>query len=107
MFVVDSSSEGELTTARSELEAVLTHPGACGSTICGGHQPSADMQRRVPILVLANKMDRDAAMSPVQVRRCASETIVELKQITLALGLEQVADKPWHISFGNAVLGET
>ncbi|CAG9792602.1 unnamed protein product [Diatraea saccharalis] len=63
--------------AREELELLLCHPDVCG--------------RRVPLLVFANKCDAPHALAPAQV--------------AAGLGLERIADKPWHICASNALSG--
>lgn len=63
---------------KDELEILLSHP---------------DIEnRKVPVLLFANKMDNADALTSVK--------------IAAALGLEKIKDKPWHISSSNAITGE-
>lgn len=78
IYVVDSSDQLRLVVAKDELEMLLQHPDIRG--------------RHIPILFYANKMDMRVALSSVKV--------------TLALGLEIIKDKPWHICASNALTGE-
>ncbi|XP_063542226.1 ADP-ribosylation factor-like protein 6 [Cydia strobilella] len=69
IFVVDAADHLRLVVAREELELVLAHP---------------DMSaRRVPLLVLANKSDAVGALPP--------------DRLAVALCLERVLDRPWHV----------
>ncbi|KAL4717727.1 hypothetical protein ACJJTC_000876 [Scirpophaga incertulas] len=77
IFVVDSADHLRLVVAREELELMLAHPDMSG--------------RWLPLLVLANKSDAPHALTPAQV--------------AAALGLERIADKPWHICASNAISG--
>uniref|UniRef100_T1IP28 ADP-ribosylation factor-like protein 6 n=1 Tax=Strigamia maritima TaxID=126957 RepID=T1IP28_STRMM len=78
IFVVDSSDQLRLVVAKDELDLMLQHPDISA--------------RRMPILFYANKMDEKNSLSSVK--------------ISLALGLEGIRDKPWHICASNAVTGE-
>jgi ADP-ribosylation factor-like protein 6 len=78
IFVVDSSDALRLVVARDELEALLNHPHI--------------QNRRLPILLFANKMDVRGALSAVRV--------------SASLSLERIPDKPWHICASNALSGE-
>lgn len=63
---------------KDELDILLNHP---------------DIQnRKVPVLLFANKMDNADALTSVK--------------IAAALGLEKIKEKPWHISSSNALTGE-
>jgi len=64
--------------AKDELEGLLQHPEIAN--------------RRIPILFFANKADMKEAMSAVK--------------ISAALGLDRIANKPWHICASNALTGE-
>jgi ADP-ribosylation factor-like protein 6 len=64
--------------AKDELEGLLQHPEIAN--------------RRLPILFFANKADVKEAMSAVK--------------ISAALGLDRIANKPWHICASNAISGE-
>ncbi|CAH2251920.1 jg13818 [Pararge aegeria aegeria] len=77
IFVVDAADHLRLVVAREELELMLAHPDMFG--------------RRVPLLVLANKSDASHALSATHV--------------AAALGLERIADKPWHICACSALTG--
>ncbi|XP_055838024.1 ADP-ribosylation factor-like protein 6 [Episyrphus balteatus] len=78
VYVIDSSDRMRLVVVKDELELLLQHP---------------DLEnRRVPILFYGNKMDCADALSSVK--------------IAAALGLENIEDKPWHISSSNALTGE-
>lgn len=50
------------------------------------------MNKRVPVLFFANKMDLRDAVSSVKV--------------TSLMGLEEIKDKPWHICASNGLTGE-
>ncbi|XP_046986536.1 ADP-ribosylation factor-like protein 6 [Schistocerca americana] len=78
IFVVDSSDRLRLVVVREELDLLLQHPDVVG--------------RRLPILFFANKTDVREALSSVK--------------IAIALGLERILDKPWHICASNALTGE-
>ncbi|XP_055920577.1 ADP-ribosylation factor-like protein 6 [Eupeodes corollae] len=78
VYVIDSSDRMRLVVVKDELDLLLTHPDLAN--------------RRVPLLFYANKMDCTDALSSVK--------------IAAALGLENIEDKPWHISSSNALTGE-
>lgn len=63
---------------KDELDILLGHPDI--------------LNRKIPILLFANKMDNADALTSVK--------------IAAALGLEKIKDKPWHISSSNALTGE-
>ncbi|CAL4077698.1 unnamed protein product, partial [Meganyctiphanes norvegica] len=78
IFVVDSSDKLRLVVAKDELDMLLQHENI--------------RNRRIPMLFFANKMDMRDAVSSVKV--------------SAALGLDQVTNKPWHITASNAITGE-
>jgi ADP-ribosylation factor-like protein 6 len=78
IWVLDSSDKLRMTMAKHELHLLLAHKEL--------------LQRQVPILVFANKMDAKNSLSPV-----------ECMQL---LGLDGISDKPWHITASNAVSGD-
>lgn len=78
IFVVDSSDKIRMVVARDELESLLKH--------------SDLMNKRVPVLFFANKMDLRDAVSSVKV--------------SSLMGLEEIRDKPWHICASNGLTGE-
>jgi ADP-ribosylation factor-like protein 6 len=78
IWVLDSSDKLRITLAKHELQLLLAH---------GELQ-----QRKIPILVFANKMDAKNSLSPV-----------ECMQL---LGLDSITDKPWHITASNALNGD-
>ncbi len=53
---------------------------------------SPQLRSRVPVLFLANKRDLPGALQPAE--------------IAGALGLEDIADRPWQIAPTNALTGE-
>lgn len=78
IFVLDSSDRLRMMVAKDELDMLLQH---------------AEIQnRRIPLLLFANKMDMREALSSV---KCSN-----------LLGLEDIRDKPWHICASNALSGE-
>jgi len=78
IFVLDSSEPLRLAVAREELELALS---------------DTDLKRKpVPILFLANKMDKGEAID------CVS--------CTKALGLNEISDRRWKIYSSNALTGE-
>ena len=78
IFVIDSSDKIRMTVAKDELNMLLRN--------------SDIAQKRIPILLFANKMDvRDSLSS------CKSSSLLQL---------EQIKDKPWHICASNALTGE-
>uniref|UniRef100_A0A7S2V202 ADP-ribosylation factor-like protein 6 n=1 Tax=Fibrocapsa japonica TaxID=94617 RepID=A0A7S2V202_9STRA len=78
MFVLDSTDRIRLCVAKDELETMMAHEDVSSTNI--------------PILFFANKMDLPGAMTPLD---CMQE-----------LELENVGDKPWHITASNALTGE-
>ncbi|XP_077992319.1 ADP-ribosylation factor-like protein 6 isoform X2 [Glandiceps talaboti] len=78
IFVIDSSDKLRMVVAKDELDQLLTH--------------NAIKNRRVPVLVFANKMDLRDAMSSVKVSQM--------------MELETIQNKAWHICASNAVTGE-
>lgn len=78
IFVLDSSDKLRMVVAKEELDMLLQHPEIT--------------QRRVPILVFANKMDLKDSLSPVQ---CSNK-----------MGLHDLTNKPWHICASNGLTGE-
>lgn len=77
IFVIDSSDKIRMVVARDELESITKH--------------SELMNKRVPVLFFANKMDLRDAVSSVKV--------------TSLMGLEEIKDKPWHICASNGLTG--
>ena len=78
IFVVDSTDEIRLCVALDELRMLLDHP---------------DIKRtQAPLLVFANKMDLDGAITP---QECLRD-----------LNLQGISDRAWHISACNAKTGE-
>lgn len=78
IWVLDSSDKLRITIARHELQLLLSHKDI--------------QQRRIPILIFANKMDVKNALSPVECMK--------------SLGLDEISDKPWHITASNALNGD-
>lgn len=78
VFVVDASDQLRLVVVRDELDALLAHPNI--------------VQRKIPVLFLANKMDQRDALSSIKVSQL--------------LELEKVRDRPWQIASSNALTGE-
>jgi ADP-ribosylation factor-like protein 6 len=78
IFVLDSSDKLRVAVARDELDQLLAHPDI--------------VNRRIPILFYANKMDVRDSMTSV---RCST-----------ALELSRLENKPWHICATNALTGE-
>nr|XP_009861298.1 LOW QUALITY PROTEIN: ADP-ribosylation factor-like protein 6 [Ciona intestinalis] len=78
IFVVDSADKLRMAVAKDELDQLLKH-----QTI---------MNKRIPILFFANKMDVQNSLSAV---KCSQ-----------LLGLENIKEKPWHICASNAKTGE-
>jgi len=78
IFVLDSSEPLRLAVAREELEQALSH---------------RDLERRpVPMLFLANKMDKGEA--------------IDCESCTKALGLNEISDRRWKIYSSNALTGQ-
>jgi ADP-ribosylation factor-like protein 6 len=69
LFVIDSSDTLRISVVKEELEMVLAHKNI--------------KSRRIPLLVLGNKMDLPQAMSP--------------SDIVNALSLESIKDRNWTI----------
>lgn len=78
IFVIDSTDRLRLAVVKNELDELLTHKDVQG--------------RKVPILLYANKMDDRTALSAVEVSR--------------ALELDGIKEKPWHICASCALTGE-
>ncbi|KAI8845428.1 ADP-riboslyation factor-like protein 6 [Chytridium lagenaria] len=77
VFVVDASDKVRACVARDELEGML------GNKVL--------MERKVPVLFLANKMDALGSMTPSE---CSG-----------ALGLERIKDRNWTICATNGLTG--
>ncbi|CAJ0578789.1 unnamed protein product, partial [Mesorhabditis spiculigera] len=77
MFVVDSADRLRISVARDELWMLLDHKDL--------------VNRKIPILVLANKMDEKDAMTSAE--------------ITSSLGLDMVRGRAWHIASTCALTG--
>lgn len=77
IFVLDSADRMRLAVAKDELDHMLEQEAVDG--------------RPIPLLLFANKMDLAGAMEPVE---CMA-----------GLGLQGIADKPWHIQSSNARSG--
>ncbi|KAA6363821.1 MAG: hypothetical protein EZS28_040652 [Streblomastix strix] len=75
IFVADSSDKIRMCVAKNELDTMLT---------------SQDL-KPVPLLVFANKMDLPGALNYIQVSE--------------ALGLSAITDRPWNIIASNALEG--
>lgn len=78
IFVLDSADKLRFAVAKDELDQLLAHPELTN--------------RRIPILILANKMDMRDSVSAV---KCSA-----------LLDLSRVDNKPWHIGASNAITGE-
>jgi ADP-ribosylation factor-like protein 6 len=78
IWVLDCSDKLRMSIAKHELGVLL------------GHRDLAE--RSFPLLFFANKMDSHCALSPV-----------ECMQL---LALEEIQNKPWHITGSNAISGE-
>ncbi|KAK0415830.1 hypothetical protein QR680_012144 [Steinernema hermaphroditum] len=78
VFVVDSNDRLRMAVARDELWMVLDHKDI--------------VSNKVPIIVLANKMDEKGAMTPTEV--------------TKELGLDSIRDQNWTIVATCALTGE-
>ena len=74
IFVIDGSDELRIPVAQNELEELLEHE----------HIKS----RSIPILFLANKSDKQNALSE--------------QEIATRLELDQISDRPWHIQASSA-----
>ena len=70
MFVVDSSDKFRLKVAKAELDTVL-------------QDEHLRERPHVPVLLVANKMDKDDTVSTAQCSR--------------VLGLERIKERPWSI----------
>ncbi len=77
IFVIDSSDTVRMCVVKDELETLL------------GHKDIA--KRSVPILFFANKMDLPKSLTPAQVSE--------------ALELSKITDRPWQIIASNALNG--
>lgn len=71
IFVLDSDDKLRMCVAKDELLTMLQHPDI--------------RNRKIPVLFFANKMDLPSSLSAVE--------------CTTALGLTDIKDKPWHISY--------
>lgn len=69
IYVVDSADRMRMVVAKHELDQLLEHKDVAN--------------RKIPLLIFANKMDDRQAMSAVDVSR--------------ALGLDNIKNKPWQI----------
>ncbi|KAL3313981.1 ADP-ribosylation factor-like protein 6 [Cichlidogyrus casuarinus] len=78
IFVIDSSDNIRLVVAQDELNELLINPKI--------------VQRRIPILFFANKMDVHGALNA--------------GEIANVLTLDKIRDKPWNICASNALTGE-
>lgn len=78
IYVIDSSDKLRMSVAKEELQMLLEHQHI--------------RERRIPILIFANKMDLKDSLSSV---KCSG-----------LLELEKIFDKPWHICASNALTGE-
>jgi ADP-ribosylation factor-like protein 6 len=78
IFVIDSSDKLRMVVAKEELEQLLSH--------------NCIINRRIPVLFFANKMDVREAISSVKV--------------SSLLLLENIRNKPWHICASNGLTGE-
>ncbi|KAF7216253.1 transcript variant X2 [Nothobranchius furzeri] len=78
IFVIDSSDKLRMVVAKEELDTFLNHDDV--------------LNKKIPILFFANKMDLRDAQSSVKVSQM--------------LCLERIKDKPWHICASNANKGE-
>ena len=78
VWVLDSSDRLRIALAKVEIEALIVHDEFKG--------------RHLPLLIFANKMDLNNALSPV-----------ECMQL---LNLEALQDNPWHIAASNASTGD-
>lgn len=78
IFVVDSSDKLRIAVAKDELSQLLEHQDM--------------LDRKIPILFYANKMDLPDSLSAV---KCSQ-----------LLGLDNIKNKPWHICASNAKSGE-
>ena len=77
IFVVDSADSVRMCIAKDELSMVMEHK---------------DMRRPVPILFFANKKDLPRARTQAE--------------ISEALDLTSITDRPWHIVTSNGLTGE-
>jgi len=78
IYVVDSSDRMRMVVAKHELDQLLEHKDL--------------VNRRIPLLIFANKMDDRQAMSAVDVSR--------------SLGLDNIKNKSWQICASCALTGE-
>nr|KAJ3419877.1 ADP-ribosylation factor-like protein 6 [Polyrhizophydium stewartii] len=78
IFVIDSADRDRIVVAREELALMLENKVLA--------------KRPIPVLFLANKMDLENGLSPVE---CSE-----------ALGLDRIRDRAWNISACNALTGE-
>lgn len=78
IFVIDSSDQLRMVVAKDELDLILADKSL--------------LQKKVPILFFANKMDAKDSVTSV---RCSQ-----------LLNLESLNDHPWNISSSNGLTGE-
>lgn len=78
IFVLDSADKLRFAVAKDELDQLLMHPEI--------------RDRRIPILIFANKMDMKDSVSSV---KCSA-----------LLELSRIENKPWHICASSAITGE-
>jgi len=78
IFVVDSSDKLRVAVAKEELTMLIENTDL--------------LNRRIPVLFFANKMDMRDSLSSVKV--------------SSLLELDKIRDKPWHICASNAITGE-
>ena len=78
IWVLDSTDRLRITIAKCEIETITCHESL--------------KERRVPLLIYANKMDLHNSLSPV-----------ECMQL---LNLDSLKENPWHIAASNALSGE-
>ncbi|GMI32744.1 hypothetical protein TrCOL_g5736 [Triparma columacea] len=77
IYVVDSTDNLRLCVASDELQSLLSHPSLSS--------------RPCPLLFFANKMDVPGSLTPVEVMT--------------GMQLDEIRDRPWHITASNALTG--
>ncbi|GMI36890.1 hypothetical protein TrRE_jg11112 [Triparma retinervis] len=77
IYVIDSTDSLRLCVSSDELSTLLSHPSLSS--------------RSLPLLFFSNKMDVPGALSPVEVMK--------------GMELEEIKDRPWHITASNAITG--
>ncbi|KAH8404068.1 hypothetical protein KR215_008995 [Drosophila sulfurigaster] len=98
IYVIDSSDRMRFVVVKDELDLVLQHPDLCNRT--------------VPILFYGNKSDLEDSLSNVKIAAgmlfsCVQKDLMlNSTRFILALGLDNIKDKPWHICSSNAISGE-